>query len=213
MVSSEFRDLAGSPGELQDMHPGVRAIDDVDVAAVVDLEVVGLDRHLAALLAIRELHAALVGLAGFRRNVITDFLRLIRVADIDGAHAGVEPGDEHQALRVHRRLVFVGRVSAEAAATRAEITACLGHVETRDGEGLRLRGHVGEPHPLARFTALVRCLLVDDHHEIAHGALRVSSFNVPEARIEVWTNTNAEKMGRTYARMMLSLEWLTSQFE
>src|SRR2546422_5206610 len=51
------------------------------------------------------------------------------------------------ALRVHRRLALVGRVRPEPAAARAEIPACLGHVEIRDGEEPRFRGHVGEPHP------------------------------------------------------------------
>src|ERR1700736_5252816 len=35
-------------GELENMHPGVGAVDDIDVAAIVGLEIVGLDRDLAA---------------------------------------------------------------------------------------------------------------------------------------------------------------------
>src|SRR5689334_14338552 len=57
-VSSPFRtcsnplrqagDGARGAGELQDVQARVRAVHDVDVAAVVHLEVVGLDRGLAA---------------------------------------------------------------------------------------------------------------------------------------------------------------------
>src|SRR5207249_8967883 len=131
---SELRDLAGGSGELQDMHASIRAVDNIDIAAVVDLEVVGLDRDLAALGAVWHFHAALVGLAGLRGDVIADLLRLIRVADVDRAHPRVEPGYEHQAFRVHRRLVLVRRMRAEAAAAGAEIAARLGHVEIRHVE-------------------------------------------------------------------------------
>jgi len=49
---SKIRDLARLARDLQDVHARVGAIDDVDVATVVDLEVVGLDGDLAALLAV-----------------------------------------------------------------------------------------------------------------------------------------------------------------
>ena len=49
------RDRARRAGELKNVHAGVGAVDDVDIAAVVDFDIVCLDRHLAALLAIVEL--------------------------------------------------------------------------------------------------------------------------------------------------------------
>src|SRR4051812_13242228 len=45
----EFRPLTRRSRELENVHPGVRPIDDVDEAAIVDLDVVGLDGGLAAL--------------------------------------------------------------------------------------------------------------------------------------------------------------------
>jgi hypothetical protein len=51
------------------MHPGIGAVDDVDIAAVVDVDIVGLDRDLAALLAVG-LDKTLVGRLGDRRDVI-----------------------------------------------------------------------------------------------------------------------------------------------
>src|SRR6266446_7548295 len=51
----EVRDLPGLPGQFQNMQPGVGAVDDVDIAAIVDLDIVCLDRHFAALLAIVEI--------------------------------------------------------------------------------------------------------------------------------------------------------------
>src|SRR5919106_332342 len=79
--------------ELEDMHAGVGAIDDVDVAARVGFDVVGLDRRLAAVLAV-DLHAALVGLLGDRRDEVADLPGLEGIADIERAHAGIEEGDE-----------------------------------------------------------------------------------------------------------------------
>src|SRR5262249_28098099 len=44
--------LPGFGRQLEDVHPGVCAIDQVDIAAVVGLHVVALDRDLAAVLAV-----------------------------------------------------------------------------------------------------------------------------------------------------------------
>src|SRR5438093_7077069 len=85
--------LVPLPLEFEDMHAGVGAIDRVDVAAIVDLEVVGLYRDLAALRARSVLDAALVGLVGRRRNVVARLARMVGIGDVDRAHAGVEPGD------------------------------------------------------------------------------------------------------------------------
>src|SRR5437588_788125 len=54
----QSRNRSGVAGDLEDMHPGIGAIDHVDVAAVVGLHVVALDRDLAAILAV-DLDAAL----------------------------------------------------------------------------------------------------------------------------------------------------------
>src|SRR5258707_10001023 len=47
--SGEIGGLARGTRQLEDVQARVRAVDDVDVTAVVHLDVVGLDRHLAAL--------------------------------------------------------------------------------------------------------------------------------------------------------------------
>ena len=44
-------DAARVSRKLQDVHPGIRAVDNVNVAPIVDFGIVGLDRHLAALTA------------------------------------------------------------------------------------------------------------------------------------------------------------------
>src|SRR5437899_8507215 len=56
----EVRDLLRVTHQLEDVHAGVGAIDDDDVAAVVDVDVVGLDGDLARLHAVGG-HASLVG--------------------------------------------------------------------------------------------------------------------------------------------------------
>ena len=48
-LPGKVRHLARRAGELQDVHPGVGAVDSVDVAPVVHFDVVGLDRYLAML--------------------------------------------------------------------------------------------------------------------------------------------------------------------
>src|SRR6266852_3843470 len=124
----QSRDRARVAGDLEDMHPGIGAVDDVDVAAVVGLHVVALDRDLAAILAV-DLDAALHRRLGDRRDEVADLLRRVRIADVDGAHAGVEPGDEGELLTEHRRRALVRRMRAEAAAARAEVSRRLGNVE------------------------------------------------------------------------------------
>src|SRR5258706_16091543 len=78
-LSGVKRIIAASFSHLQDVQAGVGAVDDVDVAAVVDVDIVGLDRDLAALARVR-LDAALVGLVGGRRVVEDRLLRVGRVA-------------------------------------------------------------------------------------------------------------------------------------
>src|SRR5262249_33583488 len=94
-------DPARRAGQLQNMHAGIGTIDHIDVAAVVGLRVVALDRGLAAVHSI-DLDAALVGRLRDRRDEVADLLRLIRVAHVDRAHAGIEVGDEDDLLGEHR---------------------------------------------------------------------------------------------------------------
>ena len=84
-------------GQFEDVQPGIGAVDDVDVAALVGLDIVGLDRDLAAFLAV-DRDAALVGRRGDRRNEMADLLGVIGIADVERAHAGIEEGDESHLL-------------------------------------------------------------------------------------------------------------------
>src|SRR6267142_2287692 len=167
--------------ELEDVHPGIGPVDCVDVAAVVHLEVVGLDRDLAALVAGGVLDAAPVGLVGGRRDVVAGLARMVGVGDVDRAHAGVEPGDEDHFLRVHRRLVLVGGMRAEAAAARAEVARAFRDVEGGDADRHFLVGDVDDEHPLARLEALVDQRLVHHEDEVARRALVVREFRQAHA--------------------------------
>src|SRR6476620_6560174 len=71
----QSRDGARLPGQLEDVHSRAGAIDDVDVAAVVDLGIVGLDRNLSAVLTVH-LDATLLRRVGDGRDEIRNFLRL-----------------------------------------------------------------------------------------------------------------------------------------
>src|SRR5262249_49370467 len=96
-VSLEIRHLSGCTGQLQDVHARVRPIDDVDVAPIVAVDVVGLDGHLAALVAAAA-DAAFVGLVADGGNVVADFPYVERIADVERAHTGVEVRDEQDAV-------------------------------------------------------------------------------------------------------------------
>jgi hypothetical protein len=97
------------------VHPGVGAVHDVREAAVVDFDVVGLDRCLAAFLAVH-LDAPLIGVLGDLRDVVARLLGPEWVADVHSPDAGVEPGDEHDLPIPDRGHVLVRGVRAEAAA-------------------------------------------------------------------------------------------------
>src|SRR5258705_13241061 len=114
----EIRHAPRRAGELEYVQPRVRPIDDVNVAAVVHFDVIGLNRDLAAFVRASS-HTALVGLRIDRRNEVGDLLRVEWIAYIKGAHAGVEPRHEQHAAVIDRRHVLVGRVRPESAAARA----------------------------------------------------------------------------------------------
>ena len=68
-----------------------------------------------------DLDAALVGRLGDRRDEVAGFLRLVRIADVDRAHAGIEERHEGELAVEHRRHALVRRMRAEAPAALAEI--------------------------------------------------------------------------------------------
>src|SRR5262249_54553494 len=106
----EVCDGAGGAGQLHDVQPGVGAVREGDVAAVVHVDVVGLDRHLAARRAARHLHAPLVGLGGDRGDVEAGLGGMEGVAHVHRAHPRVEVGDEGQPAVVDRAERLVARV-------------------------------------------------------------------------------------------------------
>src|ERR1700688_3772816 len=122
--SGEIGDFARGTRQLEDVQAGVRAVDDVDVSAVVHLDVVGLDRHLATLVR-ASANAPPVGLARHSGDVIPDFLRVEWIADVEDPHPRVEMRDEQHTLVVDRREILVRGMRAEAPAPAAEIAARL----------------------------------------------------------------------------------------
>src|SRR5438477_11103256 len=104
--SLKIRDCASRACQLEDMQAGVRAIDDVDMASVVHVDVVRLDGDFAVLARARA-DAALIGLVRDRGDVEPDLFRIERIADVERARAGVEMGDEQHAVVVNRRHILV----------------------------------------------------------------------------------------------------------
>ena len=111
---------------LEDVQAAGEAIDGIDDAALVDVDVVQLDR------------------AGRRqrrraRHEVGDFLRLIRVADVVGAHAGIEEGADHDLVGAPRR----GHRQVLVQVVRAEASAAVGE------RGMRRRRQGADRHEIA----------------------------------------------------------------
>src|SRR5438094_9200209 len=104
--SGEVRRLARRSGKFEYVHARVRTVDDVDVTAVIHLDVIRLDGDLATLVRAGP-DTALVCLAGNGGNVIGDFPGLQWIADIESAHAGVKVSDEQHAVVIDRREVLI----------------------------------------------------------------------------------------------------------
>src|SRR3989442_4908479 len=83
-------DLLGLALELEDVQPRVGAIDDVDEAAVVGRDVVRLDDLPADVGNASQRATPQVGRAGRLGNEGRHLRRVVRIADVDGSHAGVE---------------------------------------------------------------------------------------------------------------------------
>src|SRR5262245_58373590 len=89
----QSRDPPRLAGELEDVQPGIGAVDDIDEAALVGLDIVALDRGLATVLAV-DLDASRIGLLGDRRDEEPDLFGPVGIAHVERAQAGVEERDE-----------------------------------------------------------------------------------------------------------------------
>src|SRR4029453_845980 len=107
------------------MHSGVAGIDNIDIPAVVDLDVIGLNRYLTGFPTACNRSTALVGLLCNRRDVKGHLSGPIRVTDIHGSHAGVEIGDEYEASVVDRRKRLIAGVCSKASPACAEVATGL----------------------------------------------------------------------------------------
>src|SRR4030095_16860681 len=162
----EVRDSPGAASQLEDVHAGICAIDDVDVAAIVDLDVVRLDRNLAALVAALP-DAATVGIFCRRRDVIADLLDVERIANVQRTHTGVEEGDEEHPTVVDGRETFLRGMRAKTAAAAAEVAACFRHSPGRDADWRRLERDVDHPYHLPRLLTFVRQRFTHDGDEVS----------------------------------------------
>src|SRR5690349_6973271 len=169
----EVGDGAGGPGRLHDVEAGVGPVREVDVAAIVDVAVVGLDRHLAARRAAGHLHTALVGPGRHRGDVEAGLGRMERVAPVHRAHPRVEVGDEDQAAVVDRGERLVARVGTEAPSPAAEVPGGIRHLEGSHRERDALGGDVDHERELADLATLVAQRLRDHQHEVARPSRHV----------------------------------------
>ena len=119
------------------MHPGVGAIYDVDVSALIDLDIIGLDGEVA------DLHRRLargncdirapdIGIGGRRWNVISNLFGAEWISYIDRPHPCIEPRDEDQLSVEKIGEIFTAGMSAKATTAVAEVTAVLIHLVIGD---------------------------------------------------------------------------------
>src|SRR5215469_18574758 len=102
------------------MQSGIRAVDDVDVAAVVRSNIIRLD-HPPADIRIALIGAApIVGVLSYRGDEIGDVLRIVWIADIECADAGIEIRHENDLFVEGRPELLICRVRAKAPAPIAE---------------------------------------------------------------------------------------------
>src|SRR5436190_13676198 len=94
-ASRQPRDGPRRARQLDDGEPRVRPVREVDESAIVHLDVVGLDGHLAAVGA-ADLYAARGRVGRRRRDVEADLSRVEGIPDVHGPHTRVEVRDEDQ---------------------------------------------------------------------------------------------------------------------
>src|SRR3989441_1551232 len=172
-------DLGSFALQLEDMHAGVRAVDDVDVAAVVGRDVVGLDDLPRDVLLALELADALVGGLRDLRDEVRGLLRVVGVAHVDRAEARVEVRDEHDLLVERRTHLLVRRVRTEPPAAIDEVglaaPAARGEdLERRDRLRATLRRDVHERRDVTRLVAEVLRRLGDHDDDVALRGLLIA---------------------------------------
>ena len=166
---------ASGARKLEDVHPRVRTIDDVDVAAVVDLDIVGLDGDLAALVRRPSPTQRLSVLSVIAGNVEADFLRVEGIADVDGADAGIEVGEEHHPLVVDR-----------ACGSRSRSGCRSGRPGRRSCRSLRGRSSSTTPNGFdSAVMSAIHTICRASRHSLAVDSLvittksRMAAFRVP----------------------------------
>src|SRR4030095_13345500 len=127
LLSHKFPSLTG---QLQDMHPAVGAVYDINQPTIINLDVVGLDPEVADLhggltRSDRDIRAPDVGIGRRRGNIMRYLLGAERIPDVDRPLPCVEPGDEGKFPVVNVGEIFAAGMGAEATAAVAEVTAVL----------------------------------------------------------------------------------------
>src|SRR6266446_3557230 len=167
----EIGDGPGLAGQLQDVQPGIGAIDNVDIAAVIDLDVIRLNRHLTGFPTAGDGDTALVGFVSNGRDVEGYLLGAVWVTDVYGPHASVEVGDEHEAPIVDRRKRLVTGVRPEASAACAEVAAGLWYLKIPHRKWLGWSSDVHQEDHLAMLTTLMLNGLIDQDDKVGRVAV------------------------------------------
>ena len=152
------------------MRTCTSTINDVNITTIVDIHVVGLDLHGAVRVVVA---TNLLSLIRFLRNEVADFTWAKWVANIDGAHAGIEVREQHNALVKVRVVNILHSVHAESTASMTKITGLLRHLEVRDRKRMGLVGDVYEKRDIALRLACLVKLLRDNDEQVDSVVLRI----------------------------------------
>src|SRR5262249_19278702 len=183
----------------QNVQPRIRAIDNVNIAAIIGGDIVRLD-HLPAYFRIALIGATTkVGVLGHRGDEERNILWVVWIADIEGAHTAVEVRDKDDLLIEGRPEPLIRRVRAKAAAQVAK--PALRRGDLRRGNRLRptLGGDIGHKCKVAELGAeMSRCLGGYDHN-VARGVIYVIDFIITGIGNEIRDYKPPERPGSVSA--------------
>src|SRR5262249_21091775 len=185
-------DLQRLTRKLQNVEPGVRAIDNVDIPAVVGCHIVRLNHSPTDIRIALIWSAPIIRIRSDGRDEERDVFGFVRIADIKGGHASVEVRDEHDFLVERRPEFLVCRVRPEAATDVAEPAFGCRHL--RSGNRLRpsLVRDIRHKREMAKLGAKMRCRLRGYHHNIAHAVVHVVDLIVTGICDEIGDNKPPE---------------------
>src|SRR5215472_11899057 len=135
------------------MEPGVGSIHNIDISALISLNIVALYHNLADILTI-DLDTTFVCCGRNCRDEVASFFRMIRIPNVDRANSCIKPSHKRELFVENGCHALVGRMRAEASTALAEVLASLWHRIARYNHWFSLNRRIHKPYHLSRFAFL-----------------------------------------------------------